>query len=67
MLLQGRGDVVVLAATNRPDRIDAALLRPGRFDRVVHVPPPNRAGRCKILEVHTRKTPLADDVDLAVR
>jgi cell division protease FtsH len=56
--------VVVLAATNRPDVLDPALLRPGRFDRRVAVQPPDRAGRRKILEVHTRSIPLADDVDL---
>jgi cell division protease FtsH len=56
--------VIVLAATNRPDILDAALLRPGRFDRRVAVQPPDRNGRRKILEVHTRSVPLADDVDL---
>ena len=56
--------VVVLAATNRPDVLDPALLRPGRFDRRVSVQPPDRDGRRKILEVHTRSIPLADDVDL---
>jgi cell division protease FtsH len=56
--------VVVIAATNRPDVLDAALLRPGRFDRRVAVQPPDRTGRRQILEVHTRGVPLADDVDL---
>jgi cell division protease FtsH len=56
--------VVVLAATNRPEILDPALLRPGRFDRRVTVPPPDRVGRREILEVHTRSIPLADDVDL---
>ena len=56
--------VVVLAATNRPDVLDPALLRPGRFDRRVAVQPPDRTGRRKILEVHTRSIPLAPDVDL---
>ncbi|MGZ4324129.1 MAG: ATP-dependent zinc metalloprotease FtsH [Solirubrobacteraceae bacterium] len=56
--------VVVLGATNRPEILDQALLRPGRFDRRVTVQPPDRAGRQKILEVHTRSLPLADDVDL---
>ncbi len=56
--------VVVLAATNRPEILDPALLRPGRFDRRVTVNPPDRTGRKKILEVHTRTIPLADDVDL---
>ena len=56
--------VVVLAATNRPEILDAALLRPGRFDRRVAVAPPDRVGRRKILDVHTRSIPLADTVDL---
>jgi cell division protease FtsH len=56
--------VVVLGATNRPEILDPALLRPGRFDRRVAVQPPDRPGRKKILEVHTRSIPLADDVDL---
>jgi cell division protease FtsH len=56
--------VVVLAATNRPDVLDPALLRPGRFDRRVSVQAPDRDGRRKILEVHTRSLPLAEDVDL---
>src|SRR5437870_1252192 len=56
--------VIVIAATNRPDILDAALLRPGRFDRRVAVQPPDRAGRRRILEVHTRNVPLAADVDL---
>jgi cell division protease FtsH len=57
--------VVVLGATNRPEILDPALLRPGRFDRRVAIQPPDRAGRVKILQVHTRSMPLADDVDLA--
>jgi cell division protease FtsH len=56
--------VIVLAATNRPEVLDAALLRPGRFDRRVTVPPPDKDGRRKILEVHTRSLPLAPDVEL---
>jgi cell division protease FtsH len=56
--------VVVLAATNRPEILDPALLRPGRFDRRVAVQPPDRTGRLKILQVHTRSMPLGDDVDL---
>jgi cell division protease FtsH len=56
--------VVVLGATNRPEILDPALLRPGRFDRRVAVQPPDKEGRRKILEVHTRKMPLAPDVDL---
>ena len=56
--------VVVIGATNRPEVLDQALLRPGRFDRRVAVQPPDRAGREKILQVHTRSLPLAPDVDL---
>ena len=56
--------VIVLGATNRPEILDQALLRPGRFDRRVAVPPPDKDGRRQILEVHTRSMPLADDVDL---
>jgi cell division protease FtsH len=56
--------VVVLGATNRPEILDPALLRAGRFDRRVAVQPPDRPGRRKILEVHTRSVPLDDDVDL---
>jgi SpoVK/Ycf46/Vps4 family AAA+-type ATPase len=60
--LQARLGVVVLAATNRPDRIDPALLRPGRFDRLLHVPPPDSEAREEIFRVHLRRTPLAGDV-----
>jgi cell division protease FtsH len=60
----GTEGVIVLAATNRPDVLDPALLRPGRFDRRIAVNPPDQNGRRKILEVHTRSVPLADDVDL---
>lgn len=59
-----REGVIVLAATNRADILDPALLRPGRFDRRVVVQPPDRAGRAAILRVHTRGVPLAPDVDL---
>ena len=61
-----REGVIVLAATNRPDVLDPALLRPGRFDRRVTVNPPDRNGREAILKVHTRNVPLAPDVDLAI-
>jgi transitional endoplasmic reticulum ATPase len=57
-------DVVVIATTNRPDLIDPALVRPGRLDRHIHVPVPDEEARRKILAVHTRDKPLADDVDL---
>ncbi|HEX8854771.1 MAG TPA: ATP-dependent zinc metalloprotease FtsH, partial [Thermoleophilaceae bacterium] len=60
----GTEGVIVLAATNRAEILDPALLRPGRFDRRVIVNPPDQAGRRKILEIHTRSVPLADDVDL---
>jgi len=56
--------IIVIGATNRPDVLDPALLRPGRFDRRVAVQPPDRAGREAILRVHVRSVPLADDVDL---
>jgi cell division protease FtsH len=56
--------VIVISATNRPEVLDPALLRPGRFDRRVAVQPPDTVGRRKILEVHTRSVPLAGDVDL---
>ena len=58
--------VILVSATNRPDVLDPALLRPGRFDRQVFVPLPDVRGREKILEVHTRRTPLESDVDFAV-
>ena len=60
----GSEGVVVLAATNRPDVLDPALLRPGRFDRQIMVHPPDHKGRVEILKVHTRKVPLASEVDL---
>ena len=58
--------VILIAATNRPDVLDPALLRPGRFDRQVVVPTPDLRGRRRILEVHTKRTPLGEDVDLEV-
>jgi cell division protease FtsH len=60
----GHEGVVVLAATNRPDVLDPALLRPGRFDRTIMVHAPDQQGRAAILQVHTRKVPLAGDVNL---
>ncbi|MEM4737180.1 MAG: CDC48 family AAA ATPase, partial [Acidilobaceae archaeon] len=62
--LAERGQVVVIAATNRPDAVDPALRRPGRFDREIEIRPPNKQGRLEILQIHTRHMPLADDVDL---
>ncbi len=58
--------IVILAATNRPDVLDPALLRPGRFDRRIVIPLPDVKGRLEILKVHTKEKPLADDVDLEV-
>jgi ATPases of the AAA+ class len=60
-VLQG---VVVLAATNRPDIIDPGLLRAGRFDKMIYIPPPDEANRLKILQVHTKNMPLLKDVNL---
>ena len=57
-------NVIIIAATNRPDIIDSALLRPGRFDRLLFVPPPDLEARKQIFKIHTRKTPLAEDVNL---
>ena len=63
---EANAGVIIIAATNRADVLDPALLRPGRFDRRVQVPTPDVKGRLGILEVHTRKTPLSADVDLAL-
>ena len=57
-------DVTVIAATNRPDIIDPALLRPGRFDRLIYIPPPDKEARREIFRIHTRKKPLGDDVNI---
>ncbi len=57
-------NVKVIAATNRIDILDPALLRPGRFDRLIYVPPPDRKARLEILRIHTRRMPLSEDVDL---
>ena len=62
--LKSRGQVIVIAATNIPNAIDPALRRPGRFDREVVIPIPDRHGRLEILEIHSRGMPLASDVDL---
>lgn len=64
MQTPGLQPVIVIAATNRPDHLDAALLRPGRFDRLVYVPPPDEEARQKIVEAHTRCVPLDEDVNL---
>jgi len=60
------GDIKVIAATNRIDILDPALLRPGRFDRLIYIPIPNEAGRLEIFKIHTRNMPLAKDVDLGL-
>ena len=64
--LEARGDVIVIAATNRPQALDPALRRPGRFDREIEVPLPDKQGRLEILQIHTRNMPLAEDVDLSL-
>ncbi|WP_135852890.1 CDC48 family AAA ATPase [Halorussus salinus] len=63
--LESRGEVTVIAATNRVDAIDPALRRPGRFDREIEIGVPDREGRLEIMQVHTRGMPMADGVDLA--
>ncbi|MGE5822801.1 MAG: CDC48 family AAA ATPase [Nitrososphaerota archaeon] len=62
--LEVLSNVIIIAATNRPDIIDAALLRPGRFDRLLYVPPPDKESRIQIFKIHTSKKPLADDVKI---
>ncbi|XP_077989343.1 ATPase family gene 2 protein homolog B-like, partial [Glandiceps talaboti] len=58
-------DILLVAATNRPDLVDSALLRPGRIDRIIYVPPPDNQARESILKIHTSKMPIAEDVDLS--
>ncbi|MGC8970550.1 MAG: AAA family ATPase, partial [Conexivisphaera sp.] len=62
--LEARGDVIVIGATNRPNALDPALRRPGRFDREIEIPMPDKNARLEILQIHTRGVPLAKDVDL---
>lgn len=62
---ESRGNVGIIAATNRPDILDPALLRPGRFDRLIEVPLPDEEGRKEILKIHTKDMSLADDVDIS--
>ncbi|MBQ2486223.1 MAG: AAA family ATPase, partial [Candidatus Methanomethylophilus sp.] len=62
--LEPMNDVVVIAATNRPDMIDPALLRPGRFDKSIYVAPPDKESRLSIFRIHTKGKPLEDDVNL---
>ncbi|MFH1823551.1 MAG: CDC48 family AAA ATPase [archaeon] len=64
--LEEMNDVIVLAATNRPDMLDSALLRPGRFDRILSIPVPDKAGRLEIFKVHTKKMPLTKDIKLNI-
>jgi len=64
--LEGLNDIVIIGATNRPDILDPALLRPGRFDRIILTPGPDEASRLKIFSVHSKSMPLAQDVDLQV-
>jgi transitional endoplasmic reticulum ATPase len=59
-------DVVIIAATNRPDIVDPAILRPGRFDRLIYVPEPNKDSRLEIFKIYTKDMPLAKDVDLTI-
>jgi len=58
-------DVVIIAATNRPDIVDPAVLRPGRFDRLIYVPEPDEKARLEIFKLYTKNMPLAKDVDIA--
>ncbi|KAK7325157.1 hypothetical protein VNO77_29279 [Canavalia gladiata] len=60
---EGRGEVITIASTNRPDILDRALVRPGRFDRKIYIPKPGLIGRVEILKVHARKKPMAEEVD----
>lgn len=60
---EGRGEVITIAATNRPDILDTALVRPGRFDRKIYIPKPGTKGRADILKVHSRNKPMAEEVD----
>jgi transitional endoplasmic reticulum ATPase len=62
--LSGRGNVIVIGATNRPSALDPALRRPGRFDREIEIGVPDKQGRHEVLQIHTRGMPLAEDVDL---
>ncbi|XP_058780565.1 probable inactive ATP-dependent zinc metalloprotease FTSHI 2, chloroplastic [Vicia villosa] len=63
---EGRGEVITIASTNRPDILDPALVRPGRFDRKIFIPKPGFIGRIEILKVHARKKPIAEDVDYEI-
>ena len=63
--LESLKDVVVIAATNRPDMVDPALMRPGRIDRILYIPNPDKEAREAILRIHTKGKPLAEDVDIS--
>lgn len=63
--LRGRGQVIVMGATNRPNTIDPALRRPGRFDKEIDIGVPDEVGRMEILRIHTKNMKLSEDVDLA--
>jgi proteasome regulatory subunit len=62
---EDRGDIRIIAATNRFDMLDRAILRPGRFDRLIEVPKPDAEGREQIFQIHTRSMNIADDLDYA--
>ncbi|CAM0134819.1 unnamed protein product [Umbelopsis sp. WA50703] len=62
--VESASSVLIIGATNRPDMLDAALMRPGRFDKIIYVPPPDFVSRQQIMKVHTKNIPLADDVDI---
>ena len=62
--IEDLSNVIVVGATNRPDMLDAALLRPGRFDRILLVPTPTKEGRAEVFKIHTKNMPLAKDVNL---
>lgn len=62
--IENLDNVVIVAATNRPDILDPALLRPGRFEKLMYVPPPDKNARYDILKVHTKKVALSDEVNL---
>lgn len=64
--LEVLSNVIIIAATNRPDIIDPALLRPGRFDRLLYIPPPDKEARIQIFNIHTSKKPLAEDVTIDI-
>jgi transitional endoplasmic reticulum ATPase len=64
--LKGRGQVIVMGATNRPNTIDPALRRPGRFDKEIDIGVPDEVGRMEILRIHTKNMKLSEDVDLTI-